>query len=237
MTPPQFNFTSLDHPAAVKRTSQERDIIQSLQSGAGSAINGVATVIPNAISQVQTAVGTGITEIPNAIEALIPRNCSIGTKEYCVGKFPCRNLPLNFSSIIPAEVERIFQLNVDDVQSLKQTLTKVTAVNMYHWLVLGLVLLLVLAIVSACPIFFPALCLTGILGFRFLRVGVHITFSLICCIPFIIAAVIFLILGSKAKHLPPWVQVEEGPVGKLCLGASVFGIIMTISCGIMVAVL
>lgn len=75
----QFNLTGLTfagYSLKAKRVS-EADIAQSFQSGAQSAVTG-------AVSQVQNAVSALGTAIPNSIEALIPQNLSLDTKEFCV---------------------------------------------------------------------------------------------------------------------------------------------------------
>jgi hypothetical protein len=41
----------------------------------------------------------------------------------------------------------------------------------------------------------------------------------ICCIPFLVAAIILYIVKSKTKHLPPWIHVEEGEISRFSVGS------------------
>ena len=77
--------------------------------------------------------------------------------------------------------------------------------------------MLAMEAISACSMFGWLFCLAEILlSFEILRTGNHLVFGLICCIPFLVAATVLHILKSKTQQLPPWIQVEQGEVGKLC---------------------
>jgi len=81
-----------------------------------SIANSVATAIPSAISQVQSALNAAATAISKAIKELIPKNCLLGTKQFCVGftyNITCNNLPLTLSNIVLEEVKSFLrdQLN------------------------------------------------------------------------------------------------------------------------------
>ena len=129
----QFNLTSikiLDRHIAVTSSLHERDIIESVHNGVESAANGITTAIPGAISQVQSAASTAATGALDAIKAAIPRNCSIGTTQFCVGlvhNISCNNLPLNLSNIIPTDVEKVFQVKLNNIRVMNGALAKVSA--------------------------------------------------------------------------------------------------------------
>src|SRR5271156_162472 len=104
----------------------ERDFFQSVQTQAEGVANGVATAIPGAISRVQSAANAAATAIPDAIKASIPRNCSLGTKQICIGftySTACNNLPLTLSDIVPNDVESFLG---DQLQPLDRILKKVS---------------------------------------------------------------------------------------------------------------
>jgi hypothetical protein len=229
----QFNLTSvniLDRQMYVTSSLHERDIIESAHNGVESAANGIATVIPGAASQVQSAVNAAATGALDA--AAIPRNCSIGTTQFCVGfvhNIWCKNLPLNLSSIIPADVDKFFQAKLDDIQPLNRALAKVTIANIQVCLIAGLILILILTAMSAASMFGWFYCLTAVLlPFKALRIGIHLLFGLLCCIPFFVPAIVLYILKSKTQQLPPWIQVEQGEVDKLCLGGLCCAIVMVL---------
>jgi hypothetical protein len=63
-------------------------------------------------------------------------------------------------------------------------------------------------VVSVISFFFPMLS-------RILKVGIYITFGLICWIPFIMATAISGTVDSETKWLPAWIEVEHGDASKL----------------------
>ncbi|KAH7111851.1 hypothetical protein B0J11DRAFT_447300 [Dendryphion nanum] len=206
---------------------QKRDFIQSLRTEAKSVANGIVTAVPSVISQVQSAADTLATALPGEVEALIPRNCSIGTKKFCLGlahNVTRHSLPLNMSKFVPAGVEKVFQINLNDIQPLNDALAKVTMANIQDALIIGVVLAFIVTTISMCSISGKFLCLTDIL----LRVGISLLFGMICCIPFLVAAIVLYMFNSKAKHLPPWIQVEEGEVSRLTVGGLCCAIVMLV---------
>lgn len=209
----QFNFTHLTllgHP--VRGASQERNIVQSLQGIESAAAAAATTIIHGAISQVQSAASTAI---PSSVEALIPRNCSLGIKEFCVGSaYNCSKLPLNLPSIIPTEVANFFQLDFNDIEPLNTALAKITTPYIYDCLLLGLLLTIGMTALSAYSIF----CLSS----KLLKAGIHLTTGLICFILFIIPVAILSILDAKAEQLPSWIQVEHGKINTPILVSLVF---------------
>lgn len=224
------------------------DILGLLQSEAQGAANVAATAIPGAISKVQSAASAAATAIPRAkaIEALIPRNCSLGTKQFCVGfsnRTECNSLPLNISDIVPKALANlvddkaqplegilvsIIVNQVQALQPLEGILTRVTPSNTQVCLILGLVLMLVLRVIFACSIFSRIFSLASFL-FKlgvFIRVIVCLVSGLICLIPFLIPTVILYILQSKPQNLPSSIEVEKGEVSGYCLGAFCCTVVM-----------
>jgi hypothetical protein len=202
----------------------EPNIIQSLQSGVQSA---------GVISHIQSAAITRSTAIPDSVEALIPQNLSLGTKEFCVGlmhNVSCSTLPFNLSSLVPTNVEKYLQPHVSDIESLSGSLMKITPLYIYDSLILGLILMLIMIIVSICSISF-------ILGLKALKVGLLLLLGTICCVLFVIPVIILSVLDSKAKQLPSWIQVEHGEVGKFTMWSLILVTIATITSTFMPIVL
>ncbi|KAI9760032.1 MAG: hypothetical protein M1840_002748 [Geoglossum simile] len=76
------------------------------------AISSAATDVSDAISKVESAAKAAATAILNAdmIKELIPRNFSLGMKQFCIGFSnctECKNLPLKISSAIPEAATKI----------------------------------------------------------------------------------------------------------------------------------
>lgn len=124
-------------------------------------------------------------------------------------------MPLNVSSLIPPDVQKYFQLEWNDVESLSSALKKITPTAIYGSLLLGLALLLVMAAMTICSMFLSLICLSSILGSKVVKFGVLLLLGTICCVLFIAPVVVLSIVNSKAKQLPSWIQVEHGEVGKL----------------------
>jgi hypothetical protein len=207
------------------RSIPGRDFLQSLQSEAQSATNVVATAIPSAISKVQSAASAA-TAIPdiNIVKEMIPRNCSLGTKQFCVGfdnRTECNNLPLNLSNIVPEAVATFVGDQVQALQPLPEILAKVTVANIQDCLILGLVLMLVMPII---------LCFAHYLLGLSIRIGMVIIFvaGLTCCVPFFIPTVVLFAVQSKIENLPSIIEVQKGDVSNYCLGVLCCGVVMTL---------
>ena len=79
----------------------------------------------------QSAANIAATAIPKAIEELIPKNCSLGMKQFCVGfthNMTCDDLPLTLSDIVLEEVKSFLGDQVNNLQSLERISMKVTSV-------------------------------------------------------------------------------------------------------------
>jgi hypothetical protein len=108
------------------------------------------TAISAASSKVQGATGavvTAISDITNitAINAMIPRNCLLGTKQFCIGfdtNTTCYDLPLNISNIVPEAVVKFVSDEVKSLQPLEGILAKVTLASIQGWVILGLIFIL-----------------------------------------------------------------------------------------------
>jgi len=66
------------------RALLKQDILQSFQTKVINITNSITTAIPSTISQVQSTLNIAAIAIPKAIKELIFKNCSLGTKQFCV---------------------------------------------------------------------------------------------------------------------------------------------------------
>lgn len=204
------------------------NILQSVQSEAQSV------AIPSAISKISSAANTAATAIPDisAIEALLPKNCSLGTKQFCVGyddHTDCNNLPLNVSSIIPEAVASFVSGQVQALQPLEGILTKITAANIQDSLILGLVLVVIMAAAFVSSIAGQLFCIASCLlplGNK-TRVIICLASGVVCCLFFLIPVVTLrYVVQPEIQKLQAIIDVEKGDVSRYYLGAFLCAVYM-----------
>ena len=108
----------------------------------------LTTAIPAAASNIQSAASAAETAAINEIEALIPINCSLGTKQFCIGftnHTKCNDLPFNVSNIILEAATSFVGNEIQALQPLEGILAKVMPANIQGCSILALVLILVMA--------------------------------------------------------------------------------------------
>jgi hypothetical protein len=176
-------------------------------------------------------VGIAATAIldANEVKEMIPRNCSLGTKQFCVGfdnRLECNNLPLNLSIIATEAVASFVGNQFQTVQPLQGILAKVTVANIQNCLISGLVLMLVITTIFISSLFGLANCLLR-LGIRIWMLTIFIV-GLICCVPFGIPTVILFTAQSKIQNLSSAIEVQKGDASNYCLGALCCGFIMVL---------
>jgi hypothetical protein len=106
-------------------------------------------------SKIQSAVSAAETAVSkiNAIEALIPRNCSLGIKQFCIGfsnHTKCNDLPLNISDIILEAIQKLYQRRSPPPEEI---MAKVTPTTIQGSFIFGLGFLAVMAAIFACLLF------------------------------------------------------------------------------------
>ena len=200
-----------------------------LQGEAQSAANVLITAIPAAASKVQSAAGTVETAASDidAIKALIPRNYSLGIKQFLVGfgnHTKCNDLPLNISDIIPEDIANFVSDEIQVLQPLEGILAKVTPANIQDCLILGLELMLVMAVLFVCLIFSRLLAFANF----FVRLATCLVFGLLCFISFLIPTIILYYVQSKIQDLGSSIEVEKGNVENLCVGALCCAVVMMV---------
>lgn len=216
----QFNLTDihLPNPLVRPRIIPARGHLQPFQSEAQSAANLLNTAISAASSKVQGAAGavtTAISDITNitAINAMIPRNCSLGTKQFCIGfdtNTTCHDLPLNISNIVPEAVMKFVGDEVKSLQPLEGILAKVTLASIQGWVILGLIFILFIILMLACLHFFS-------FATRLLKLGVCLV-SVFCFVFFLFSYLTVHYVQSRIPGFKSIIGVEEGPLGHLSMG-------------------
>ncbi|KAI1382496.1 uncharacterized protein F4822DRAFT_435524 [Hypoxylon trugodes] len=129
----QFDFAALlPHGLLTKREPLPLGVVGPLQSEAGN-IPGMVTQIQSAagpvatqahsaagglVTQVKSAASAIATSIPGSVEAMLPKNCSVGTRQFCVAigeRVSCADLPLTLSKTIPSEISQLLGHEFDEV--------------------------------------------------------------------------------------------------------------------------
>jgi hypothetical protein len=218
----QFNFTDihLPNPLIKPRAIPGSDLIQPLQSEAQSAASVLAIATAAAGSKIQSVAGAAQTAVSkiDAIEALIPRNCSLGIKQFCVGfsnYTKCNDLPLNISDIIPETITSFIGNEIQSLQPLEAIMAKVTPIFIQDSLVFGLGILVVMAAIFLCLIFKLISVAT-----LFLRLGVGLL-VILCSVPFVIPTTILYHVQSEINGLGSVVGIEKGDAAGQYMGALV----------------
>jgi hypothetical protein len=218
----QFNFTNIHLPNPSIKPRAITDLTQPFQSEAQSAASALTAALPAAASKVQSGIGAAASDI-NTIEGLIPRNCSLGTKQFCVGflhNTTCNDLPLNISDIIPEAVTSFIGDKVQSLQPLEGIMAKVTPTVAQGCFVFGLGFLAVKAVIFL-SIISRLISVTNFL----LRLGVCLL-AVLCFVPFVIPTAILHLVQSEIQGLGSIVGIEKGDVTGQCMGALVCAALM-----------
>jgi len=214
------NFTNIQLPNSAIKPRAIPDLTQPFQSEVQSAASALTAALPAVASKVQSGIGAAASKVQSGvgaaasdidtIEARIPRNCSFGTKQFCVGflhKTPCYNFPFNISDIIPEGIpEDVTSFISDKVQLLKpleEILSEViTIIRGSLYLSLGYLGLII-------PLFFYFIL-------KMLPIATFCVRLLICVstilffILFGIATSILYHLQSKFQELGSIFEIEKG---------------------------
>jgi hypothetical protein len=142
----RFNLSDIQLPGPFVEprtipTSGHLQPFQSIASIFSTAVSAAPSKAQGAESAAATAVsGINIT----AIEEKLPRNCSLGTKQFCIGfenEMRCDNLPLNISNIVPEDIRKFVSAEVKSLRPLESILAKATPANIQGSLIVGLILI------------------------------------------------------------------------------------------------
>ncbi|KAI1370453.1 hypothetical protein F4677DRAFT_363665 [Hypoxylon crocopeplum] len=232
----QFDFNAtLLHALGNKRAPQPFKVIGPLLTAAGSipdALTQIQSVAGPIATQVQSAAGGLVTEVksaagavatsvPSSLGAILPRNCSLGTRQFCVAvgeHVSCSDLPLKLSSIIPSEVAQLGH-DFSVIEALDPSLSKIATPYIYDMLILGLVLICPMAFCFVFCLYRRSPFLVGSTSQRkAFRVALYLVLGLAFCIPFVLPVAVLRVLRSQIVQRPSWIQVQESNLYGLCVG-------------------
>ena len=213
--------------------------VQDIQNGAKSALSAAATRVVDASDQAQSAISSVATSLQD-MEERLPRNCSLGTKRFCIGyehESSCSDLPLNLSGLLPASVhdlpapvEDAIRDRAEALSRLAGTSSKLPAVFVPGTLISGLVSMSAIAVLSLCLAFRWLPCATKILSNLnvWLRALALLSLGLACCSPLILLALFLDTILRAADELPSWVEVERGESCVFCYGGLACALVLTL---------
>jgi hypothetical protein len=185
-------------------------------------------------------VSSAAAALTEEIEERIPRNCSLGTKRFCIGyrhESNCTDLPFNISSLLPGIVEDLpgpvedaIRERIGALAPLAESLTTVPALYVPQSLISGLVLMVAVTVLSVCVAFGWPLCVAAML--QGLSVGLRtlalLALAVVCCSPFIVLASVLHTVLRAADGLPSWVGVDRGGACGFCFGALACALFLTL---------
>jgi hypothetical protein len=180
-------------------------------------------------SQVNSATSAIETGIPNA-DSIIPKNCSLGMKQFCVGfenHVDCQDLPLDISKVLPKALTSFGGDQVKDFQSLEGILARVTPGYIRNPIIWGLVVTIATAVAYIC---FSCAQRIGLIVQRLEPTATLVMTSvigLVCCILFAVPTIICFHLLSKAQTLTSGIRVNKGEVGRYSLGSLICVLVTT----------
>ena len=196
------------------------DVGNTPGQGLVSPISSAVGKVPAQITKVGSAVGAAATKISATLEATVPKNCSVGTTQFCVGfatKSTCHQLPVDLSQIIPTEIQKDLPDSFD-LQAINGVLARITSPYIEWALIAGLVALCILVLAFICTLNGWVNLFVGSHKHRATGIFVHYIIGLLFCAPFLVPTVVLGLLVSKMQAAPSWVQFHQGEVFGLCVG-------------------
>lgn len=190
---------------------------------AQSAEGHLSTAIPGAVSGLRSAAGAVQTaNIGGFLDALLPRNCSLGSKKFCFGfdsHSICGDLPLDISVLLPASqgTTASFEQALKPFKLLQSCVAEITPGYIEATAIAGLVLLFVLtgllaylAMNTKFALFMSRLNPCQALP---LRIWICMS-SLLSLIPFLLPVGVLSVAKAKIGGIGP-------PVAEMKMGGSV----------------
>ena len=229
----QFNFTNVhlpDNHLVFLRAVSEKDITPPIPSEARSMASGAATVFSSVTSQAKSVASAAATAIPG-VDAIIPRNLSFGTKQFCVGfsnRMECNNLPVNASNILPKALMSAVGDQIEDFHRLDGILASSSPEYIRLFFISGLATTMIMAVMFVSFFFGRYFGLVPHQQDLSLVLMLRLLIGLICCVSFLILTVIVYTLYSKSNGLPSNIRVNRGDVGGYCWGAFFSAVLMRV---------
>jgi hypothetical protein len=182
-----------------------------------SEAQGSATQVASEAQSVATKVQGTVSEVAGAVETVlgssIPRSCTVGTQQFCLGGVECSNLPLDISQVLPSP---IIGLAPDKFYILNDGLKIITSAFINSFLFLSLALIIILSVIFAVFISRPRIVsLFGVLYLSWLMIFLALILLSALLIPTVVSYVLF----QRSREFPSIIESKQGGVGQYCLGA------------------
>jgi hypothetical protein len=229
----QFNFANVHQPASPLvslRAASGRGITPPVPTEFLSVTSDAATAVSSVVSQLQSVASVAATAIPSA-DAIVPRNISFGTKQFCVGfsnRLECNDLPVNTSKILPQALTSTVGALIEDFHRLDGTLSRLSIGYIRDSFIVGLATATFTAVVFVCSTFGQYFGIVPHLQDLSLMIMLKLAIPVICCVSFLIPTVIVYTLYSKSEGLQSSIKVNKGDVGGYCLGGFFSAVVMTV---------
>lgn len=164
----------------------------------------------------QTAVSSAIP----AIQTDVPRNCTLGSKYFCLGyanNVSCSGLPLNLSELLSQTLPASSSSQFRSLHPFDQNLKYVSPGTMEGPLILGIISTVILVTVVQYLFWKGEPISAYVLRDLPLELVLGSMGNSICVISFMLPTTILSILYSKARNLPSGIAVEEGRFFSKCV--------------------
>ena len=195
-----------------------------------SVTGDAATAVSSVTSQLQSVASVVATAVPGA-DAIVPRNISLGTKQFCVGfsnRLECNDLPVNTSEILPQALTSPVAELVGDFHRLDGILSKLSPGYLMDSFIVGLATTTVTAVLFVCSIFGQNFGIVPLREYLSLIIILRLAISVICCVSFLIPTVIVYTLYSESEKLQSSIKVNRGHVGGYCLWGFFSAMVMAV---------
>lgn len=178
-----------------------RDLLKDFRDGSESALYVAATKVFDAAGQAESATISAAATL-QSIDESFPRNCSLGTKRFCIGyeqDVSCSGLPLNPSSLLPesvgalpSPVQSAIRVHVKTLSPLVESLTRFPALFVLQTLASGLISMSIVAALSLCLALGWPRDVTKVFNrlSAFPRALALLALGLVCCSPFVLLGVV-----------------------------------------------
>jgi hypothetical protein len=178
--------------------------VQTLTNQPQTTVSAAATAASSLASRGQSAVSSATNSVETAADALLPQNCSLDIKYFCVDHIGCKDLPLNVSNALPPTVNQLI-----NTQILGSILESVTGIEGYIIVGLNFTILAFLSgIISICYIWKHQLELIYPLwGWQ-----IPLLAASASCISLLAPTIMVCILLSNTQQLPKEINVVRGAV-------------------------
>ncbi|KAJ5033269.1 hypothetical protein J3E74DRAFT_295812 [Bipolaris maydis] len=249
----KFNFTDAlaDVLPSPTHALHDRDLLEDLQNGAKSALNAAATKVIDVASQAESRITSAVSQAESAIssatatlksiEEIVPQNCSLGTKRFCIGykqNINCSNLPLNFSSLLlegvqklPGPVQDAMRDRAEDLSQLVKSSTRFPALSVLDTLISGLVLMsIVMALSLSLALRRPQVVTRVFDRLKAMpRALTLLALGFICYSPLVLLGFILNTILKTASGLLMWIGVEKGGVCGLGFAALACALVLVLA--------